>query len=135
MLFTDPINWTETHIKSWLTSVQTEYDVPPLHSDAFPTSGPSLCSLSEVDFISLAGPEVGALLFKYLTCLRQPFTGDKFVEPSVPLPTYRPRMKRPSSSSSCSTSSMATSALSPAASLSSSNPMLSGKSNETQYAS
>ena len=126
LVLSDPINWTESHIKDWLNSVQQEFHIPPVELTAFPRSGSSLCSLSQTDWTALAGDEAGSLLYKYLTCLREPFTGTKFVEPSTPLPSYRPRIKRPSSSSSCSTSSLATSALSPGASLSSSSSILSG---------
>ena len=134
------MNWTETHIEAWLSSVQARFDIlPPVVSSSLlsslssslPTSGPELCSLSRSDWISLAGTEAGVLLHKYLVCLRQPFTGEQFVEPAVPLPSYLPRAKRPSSNSSASSStscSTSLSALSPAASLSSSNSVLSGKS-------
>ena len=129
------MNWTETHIEAWLSSVQARFDIlPPVVSSSLssslPTSGPELCSLSRSDWISLAGTEAGVLLHKYLVCLRQPFTGEQFVEPAVPLPSYLPRAKRPSSNSSASSStscSTSLSALSPAASLSSSNSVLSGK--------
>ena len=117
---------TETDIETWLTSAQARFDiVPPLDSASLPTSGPQLCSLTQTDWVSLAGAEAGVLLYKYLVCLREPFTGETFVEPAVPLPSYLPRTKRPSSS--CSISSLPLSALSPAASLSSSNSVLSGK--------
>ena len=134
MKLADPINWTETHIEAWLESVQKKFDIlPVLDFSSLPTSGSELCSLTQSDWVSLAGCEAGGFLYKYLVCLREPFTGQQFVEPSVPLPSYRPRTKRPSSSSSfstsssCSTSSLPLSALSPAASLSSSNSVLSGK--------
>ena len=140
MKLADPINWTETHIEAWLESVQKKFDIlPAVDSASLPTCGSELCSLTQSDWVSLAGYEAGVFLFKYLVCLREPFTGEQFVEPSVPLPSYRPRTKRPSSSSSfstssststsssCSTSSLPLSALSPAASLSSSNSALSGK--------
>ena len=135
VIISDPINWTETNIEDWLDSVQKRFDILPGldWSGCLPTSGSDLCSLSQADWVRLAGSEAGVLLYKYLVCLREPFTGAKFVEPSLPLPSYLPRTKRPSSSassssaSSCSTSSLPLSALSPAASLSSSNSVLSGK--------
>ena len=130
VIISDPINWTETNIEDWLDSVQKRFDILPglNRSGCLPTSGSELCSLSQADWVRLAGSEAGVLLYKYLVCLREPFTGAKFVEPSLPLPSYLPRTKRPSSSaSSCSTSSLPLSALSPAASLSSSNSVLSGK--------
>ena len=126
VVLSDPLNWTENHIKDWLNSVPLKFDIAPIDWTTFPRSGTSLCSLTLTDFTSLAGDEAGTLLYKYLTVLREPFTGVKWVEPSVPVPSYRPRVKRPSSSSSCSTSSLATSALSPLASLSSSSSILSG---------
>lgn len=133
LVIADPINWTETHIEAWLASVEKKFDLlPAVDAASLPTSGPELCSLTQSDWVSLAGTEAGVLLYKYLVCLREPFTGEKFLEPTVPLPSYLPRTKRPSSSSStssscCSTSSLPLSALSPAASLSSSNSVLSGK--------
>ena len=81
----DPIEWTFSHIKSWLKWSSEKFSLNPKPDiTQFPKSGSELCKMTGADFKKCAGNvRSGALLAKHIAHLRHSVTG----RPSSPLNT------------------------------------------------
>lgn len=77
LLFTDPLEWTSFHIKSWLKWSSKKFSLSPTPEvKKFPDSGTELCKLSRADFEKIAGnSRNGTLLAKHIAHLRHSVTG------------------------------------------------------------
>ncbi|EFA01591.1 DNA-binding protein D-ETS-6 [Tribolium castaneum] len=73
----DPLEWTNTHIKSWLSWCSRKFSLNPKPDfEKFPTTGKELCELTRTDFETKAGCErTGTILAKHIAHLRHSVTG------------------------------------------------------------
>ncbi|KAG5887750.1 hypothetical protein JTB14_016102 [Gonioctena quinquepunctata] len=74
---TDPLEWTSTHIKSWLDWCTRKFSLHPKPDpEKFPGTGGEICDLSRTDFEVKAGStRSGTILAKYIAHLRHSVTG------------------------------------------------------------
>ncbi|KAF2894308.1 hypothetical protein ILUMI_11870 [Ignelater luminosus] len=77
MVPSDPMEWTASHIKSWLGWATKKFSLnPEPNQSKFPDSGSELCDLSRAEFETRAGnSRAGALLAKHIAHLRHSVTG------------------------------------------------------------
>ncbi|KAJ3658908.1 hypothetical protein Zmor_010622 [Zophobas morio] len=73
----DPLEWTNTHIKSWLSWCSRKFSLNPKPDfEKFPTTGTELCELTRSDFEAKAGcARTGTILAKHIAHLRHSVTG------------------------------------------------------------
>ncbi|KAJ3631221.1 hypothetical protein MTP99_012363 [Tenebrio molitor] len=73
----DPLEWTNTHIKSWLSWCSRKFSLNPKPDfEKFPKTGTELCELTRSDFETKAGcSRTGTILAKHIAHLRHSVTG------------------------------------------------------------
>ncbi|CAH1173692.1 unnamed protein product [Phaedon cochleariae] len=74
---TDPLEWSSSHIKSWLGWITRKFSLHPKPDpEKFPGTGAEICDLSRTDFEVKAGnARSGTILAKYIAHLRHSVTG------------------------------------------------------------
>lgn len=75
--FLDPLEWTSSHIESWLTWCSRQFRINPRPQvKSFPTTGTELVALSRAEFQQRAGSHrAGRVLAVHLSHLRHAVTG------------------------------------------------------------
>jgi len=97
MVPTDPFDWTSENIVSWLSWAGRKLEgVGHVQPELLPSKGRDLCSLSQEDFVAVAGGAAGQLLHTHLAILR-----GQNVEAATPF-SY-PATPSPASPATCST--------------------------------
>ena len=71
----DPRQWTREHVSQWLSWAIREFSLQGLHVDSFVASlqisGRQLCSMTKEEFLSLAPPFMGDILWAHLEILQK----------------------------------------------------------------
>ena len=66
----DPAKWSSHHIALWLDWAVDEFSLDPVNTTQFQINGAKLCSLSKDEFLDLAPPYTGDVLYSHLCLLR-----------------------------------------------------------------
>lgn len=68
---TDPRQWTEDHVREWLTWTVNEFTLKNVDFHKFCMNGASLCALGKERFLDLAPDFVGDILWEHLEMLQK----------------------------------------------------------------
>lgn len=67
----DPRQWTEDHVREWLTWTVNEFTLKNVDFHKFCMNGASLCALGKERFLDLAPDFVGDILWEHLEMLQK----------------------------------------------------------------
>ncbi|XP_063061588.1 protein C-ets-1 isoform X3 [Engraulis encrasicolus] len=67
----DPRQWTEAHVREWLTWTVNEFTLKNVDFDKFCMNGANLCALGKDRFLDLAPDFVGDILWEHLDMLQK----------------------------------------------------------------
>lgn len=67
----DPREWTEAHVREWLTWTVNEFSLKNVDFHKFSMDGANLCALGKERFLDLAPDFVGDILWEHLEMLQK----------------------------------------------------------------
>lgn len=70
-LFSDPRQWTETHVRDWVMWAVNEFSLKGVDFQKFCMNGAALCALGKECFLELAPDFVGDILWEHLEILQK----------------------------------------------------------------
>lgn len=70
-LFSDPRQWTETHVRDWVMWAVNEFSLKGVDFQKFCMDGAALCALGKECFLELAPDFVGDILWEHLEILQK----------------------------------------------------------------
>jgi len=76
-IFADPVQWSELHVVQWLHWAIQEFSLEGVNMDKFAMNGQELCKMDKEEFLKLAPPFMGDILWEHIDIL-QKGKGDNF---------------------------------------------------------
>lgn len=70
----DPSQWSETHVMVWLKWIAQEFNILGINPANFTMRGKDLCQLKRDEFLDLAPPYLGEIMWEHLEILKKDVT-------------------------------------------------------------
>lgn len=83
----DPAKWTEAQITKWLQWAIQEFHLESINMNNFRMTGQTLAKMAKEDFLQLAPPFMGDILWEHLDCLKKEAAEERASLSNVP-PNY-----------------------------------------------
>ncbi|XP_061184153.1 ETS-like protein pointed isoform X2 [Saccostrea echinata] len=71
----DPAHWSESHVMLWLKWIAQEFNILGINPANFSMRGKDLCQLKRDQFLDLAPPYLGEIMWEHLEILKKGFAG------------------------------------------------------------
>lgn len=71
VVIADPAKWTEAQITKWLQWAIQEFHLESINMNNFRMTGQTLAKMAKEDFLQLAPPFMGDILWEHLDCLKK----------------------------------------------------------------
>lgn len=70
-IWIDPSQWSETHVMVWLKWIAQEFNILGINPANFTMRGKDLCQLKRDEFLDLAPPYLGEIMWEHLEILKK----------------------------------------------------------------